>query len=95
MNKLKHYLLLLGGFLGFCIVSATGILLGHGMDQIILDASLGCLFGGMAFRWIAILLIDSLVIQRRAALTQAQASDKSIQPAVASAATAIIKGAQS
>jgi hypothetical protein len=96
MNKLKQNLLLLGGFLGFCVVFATGILLGHGMDQILFDSALGCLFGGVALRWIAALFIDSFVAQRRAALTQTQAADKKTTPtAVASAATAIIKGVKS
>lgn len=62
---LKQYLLLLGGFLGFCCVFVTGIVAGNDIVQTLFNASIGCIVGGMMLKWLGIIIIDCYVSQKR------------------------------
>jgi len=80
-TALKQYLLLLGGFLGFCCVFVTGIVAGNDIVQTLFNASVGCIVGGMMLKWLGIIIIDCYISQKRtearAAMEAAAADDSS------------------
>ena len=70
---MKQSLLLLGGFIGFAVCFAAGIAAGRDVGNILLSAAVGCMAGGLMFKWISILLMESIAIQRRRS-TQAKST---------------------
>lgn len=52
---------LLGGFVGFSVVAVAGLLAGRSGDRVLLDAAVGCLVGGILFRWFWSNLTQALV----------------------------------
>ena len=69
---MKQSLLLLGGFVGFAICFATGLAAGSDIGQVLFNASIGCMVGGIMFKWISVLLVESLQMQRRKASLAAE-----------------------
>ena len=98
MGKLKHTLILLGGFTGFSVAFAASMAAGNSIDQMVFNGAIGCLVGAVLLKWIADLLSDSFIVARRKALKAAQ-SPPSQAPANAmprgmtSAASKILKNA--
>jgi hypothetical protein len=61
---------LIGGFSGFVTGAATSLWAGHEPDRIFLDAAVGCLAGGLLFRWFWTVLVRGIretLLQRQAA----------------------------
>ena len=61
---------LLGGFLGFVVVAASGLQAGRSGDRVLFDASLGCLASAVIFRWfwsrLVVALCETVKIKREA-----------------------------
>jgi hypothetical protein len=65
---------LAGGFAGFLIVAAAGVIAGRDPDRILLDAAVGCLIGALLFRWFWTILVRGIretILLRHAAATAA------------------------
>lgn len=78
---MKHYLLLVGGFTGFALAFATGIVVGNDIGQVLFNASIGCMIGAFLFRWISDLYIECIVQQRRRSAANAAAEAAAAAPA--------------
>ncbi len=65
------FVVLAGGASGFAIAAATGLWTGRTPDRILLDGAVGCLAGGLLFRWFWNVLLggirDTYVARHRAA----------------------------
>ena len=74
------FIFLLGGACGLATAAGTGLWLGHPLDRILLDGSVGCLVGGMLFRnfWNVVLrgIREAYLARRAAALTPAAPAAK-------------------
>ena len=66
-NGLKHYLLLWGGLIGFTLTFATGLVAGNDIVTILFNASLGCVGGGLLFKWLASMMVEYSLVQKRKA----------------------------
>jgi H+/Cl- antiporter ClcA len=65
-----RYVFFLGGLAGFSLAALSGWSAGRAADRIFLDASLGCLVGGLLFRWLWNVMLRGLretLIARRPA----------------------------
>lgn len=75
---------LLGGFVGFILVAASGLQAGRSGDRVLFDASLGALGGALLFRWfwmrITAALIETVQKKRtlRRAAEEAEAAAKAV-----------------
>ncbi len=81
-DALKQHLLLLGGFAGFALVFATGIAVGKEIETVLFESAIGCVVGGVLFKWISGLIVDSWTISRRRA-AEALAAPTAPMPAPA------------
>lgn len=80
---------MIGGFVGFSAVAASGLLAGRSGDRVLFDAAIGCLVGALLFRWFWSRMIAALGVavqakraERRAAEeAQAAARATSVSPA--------------
>ena len=64
------FVFLCGGLLGFTTGLLTSWLLDHAADRVFLDAAIGCLAGGMLFRWFWTVLVRGIretILARHAA----------------------------
>lgn len=62
------FIFLVGGFAGFTLTGAGGLLAGRAADRVLFDAALGCLAGALLFRWfwtVAIRGIRETILLRR------------------------------
>ena len=66
------FVFLSGGLLGFLVGLITSWLLAHKADRVLLDGAVGCLAGGMLFRWFWTIVLaglrDTVVARYRASL---------------------------
>ena len=66
------FVFLSGGLLGFLVGLITSWLLDHKADRVLLDGAVGCLAGGMLFRWFWTIVLaglrDTVVARYRASL---------------------------
>lgn len=82
---------LLGGFVGFLISAATSLYCGRSGDRVLMDGAVGCLAGGVLFRWfwmrLTLALADAVQTKRRAqrAAEEAVAAAKATPVAAAKA----------
>ena len=69
------FVFLSGGLLGFVTGLCTSWLLEHSADRVLLDAAVGCLAGGMLFRWFWTVLVRGIreTILTRHAIAKAAA----------------------
>ncbi|HEU5081197.1 MAG TPA: hypothetical protein VFT72_18435 [Opitutaceae bacterium] len=73
---------LLGGFVGFLLSAATSFYCGRSGNRVLLDGAVGCLAGGMLFRWfwskLTLALADAVRTKRAAqrAMEEAAAAAK-------------------
>jgi hypothetical protein len=73
------FVFLSGGFAGFVITSGASFWAGHQPDRILLDGAVGCLAGGILFRWFWTVLVGGIretILQRHAAATAAASAAK-------------------
>ena len=69
---------LIGGVLGFALAGTTGLLAGRAFDRVLLDAALGCLVGGLLFRWLWSVLLAGV---REVFLARQRAATAAAKPA--------------
>ena len=65
------YVFLSGGFAGFLIAGIGSYWANHEPDRILLDGAVGCLAGGILFRWFWTVLLRGIretILARHAAL---------------------------
>ncbi len=55
-----QFVFLAGGFAGFALTAATGLLAGREPDLVLRDATIGCLAGALLFRWFWNVLVKAL-----------------------------------
>lgn len=71
------FVFLMGGLVGFVVGLITSWMLDHAPDRVFLDAAVGCLAGGLLFRWFWNIVLSGLreavVAKHRAALAAASA----------------------
>jgi hypothetical protein len=68
------FVFLAGGLSGFLLAAGAGYLADRSADRILLDASVGCLFGALLFRWFWTVLVGGIretILIRHAANTAA------------------------
>lgn len=66
------FVFLTGGFAGFALGAGTAYWAGRGPDRVLLDGAVGCLAGGMLFRWFWTVLVRGIretIVSRHAAVT--------------------------
>jgi hypothetical protein len=71
------FVFLLGGAAGFSLTAAASYFAGHQADRVFLDAAVGCLCGGLLFRWFWTVLVQSIretILQRQATAAAAPAA---------------------
>jgi hypothetical protein len=64
------FVFLSGGFAGLLTTGGASYWAGHQPDRILLDAAVGCLAGGILFRWFWTVLVHGIretILQRHAA----------------------------
>lgn len=77
------FVFLAGGVAGFVLAAATGFFAGRAADRILLDAAIGCLFGGLLFRWFWTVLVRGIretIMIRHAATSAASAAANPVSP---------------
>lgn len=69
-----RYVFLLGGLLGFVLAAGTAFLMERGPDRVLLDGAVGCLAGGLLFRWLWNIMLaglrETMVARQRAAAAE-------------------------
>lgn len=69
------FVFLFGGVLGFAVAALTGWLAGRSADRILLDSAVGCMAGGLLFRWLWSVLLrglrETILIRQKAAAAAA------------------------
>jgi hypothetical protein len=86
-----RFIFLIGGFVGFSLVSVAGVMADRGIDSVLRDASIAALAGAILFRWfwaIFVKLLSQAVRSKRAAQ---RAAEEAAAAAAKAAATAAIK----
>ena len=72
------FVVLAGGASGFAIAAATSLWTGRTPDRILLDGAVGCLAGGLLFRWFWNVLLggirDTYIARHNAASAAAAAT---------------------
>ena len=72
------FIVLTGGVSGFVTAALTDFWTGRSSDRILLDGALGCLAGGLLFRWFWNVLLrgirDTYIARHRAAVAAAAAA---------------------
>jgi hypothetical protein len=66
------FIFLSGGFAGFILAGATAYYTDKPADRVLLDAAVGCLVGGLLFRWFWTVLVRGIretILTRHAAAT--------------------------
>lgn len=75
-----RFVFLIGGLLGFTVAAASSWQADHAPDRLLLDGALGCLAGGLLFRWLWTVLLrglrETLLTRQAAAATAAAAKPK-------------------
>jgi hypothetical protein len=78
------FVVLAGGASGFAIAAATGLWTGRTPDRILLDGAVGCLAGGLLFRWFWNVLLggirDTYIARHKAAASAAAATAAAVKP---------------
>ena len=67
-----RFVFLSGGVLGFAVAATTSWLNDSTPDRLLLNAAVGCLAGGLLFRWFWTVLVRGIretILQRHAAAT--------------------------
>lgn len=70
------FVFLAGGFAGFLTASAGSLWADHQPDRVFLDGAVGCLAGGVLFRWFWTVLVRGIretILARHAAAAPAAA----------------------
>lgn len=80
---------LLGGFVGFLVVAASGLIAGRAGDRVLFDASLGCLAGAILFRWFWARMIVALTQTVRAKRAERRAAEEAQAAAKATPVAAV------
>jgi hypothetical protein len=84
----------LGGFLGFSLVTGAGFFVGRDPAKVLLEGSIGCVIGAVLFRWLYGVLVRNVqrsIQQRR----QAHAIQSAAAAAAASKGHAVAPAAKS
>ena len=72
------FVVLVGGASGFVTAALTGYSAGRSADRILLDGAVGCLAGGLLFRWFWNVLLggirETYIARQRAAAAAAAAA---------------------
>ena len=69
------FVFLSGGFAGFLATGAASYWVGHQPDRILFDGAVGCLVGGLLFRWFWTVLVHGMretILARHAAAVAAK-----------------------
>ena len=79
------FIFLIGGAAGFVTGALTSLVAGHEPDRIFFDAAVGCLCGGMLFRWFWTVVVGGIreTIVARHAAAAAQPAPAPTPPAAA------------
>ena len=88
-----RFIFLVGGFVGFLLVTVTGLMADRNIDLVLRDASIAALAGAVLFRWfwaIFIKLLSQAVRSKRAARQAAEDAAAAAAKAAANAAQAAI-----
>ena len=86
-----RFIFLIGGFVGFMLVSVTGFLADRNIDLVLRDASIAALAGGILFRWFWAIFVKLLSQAVRAKRATRQAEEDAAAIAAKAAANAAIK----
>jgi len=86
-----RFIFLIGGFVGFFLVSLTGVLSDRSIDLVLRDASIAALAGGLLFRWFWAIFVKLLSQAVRAKRAARQAAEDVAAAAAKAAANAAIK----
>jgi hypothetical protein len=73
------FVFLSGGFAGFLIAGAGSYWANHEPDRILLDGAVGCLVGGILFRWFWTVLVRGIretIVARHAANSMSSPKSK-------------------
>lgn len=93
-----RFIFLVGGFVGFFLVTVTGLLADRNIDLVLRDASIAALAGAILFRWfwsIFVKLLSQAVRSKRATRQAAEDAAAIVAKAAANAAIkAVGKGAK-
>ena len=88
-----RFIFLVGGFVGFSLVTLTGVLSDRSIDLVLRDASIAALAGAILFRWfwaIFVKLLSQAVRSKRATRQAAEDAAAAAAKAAANAAHAAI-----
>jgi len=88
-----RFIFLVGGFVGFGLVTLTGVLADRNIDLVLRDASIAALAGALLFRWfwaIFVKLLSQAVRSKRAARQAVEDAAAAAAKAAANAAQAAI-----
>jgi len=88
-----RFIFLVGGFVGFSLVTLTGVMSDRSIDLVLRDASIAALAGAILFRWfwaIFVKLLSQAVRSKRATRQAAEDAAAAAAKAAANAAHAAI-----
>ena len=88
-----RFIFLVGGFVGFSLVTLTGVLSDRSIDLVLRDASIAALAGAILFRWfwaIFVKLLSQAVRSKRATRQATEDAAAAAAKAAANAAHAAI-----
>jgi len=88
-----RFIFLVGGFVGFSLVTLTGVMSDRSIDLVLRDASIAALAGAILFRWfwaIFVRLLSQAVRSKRATRQAAEDAAAAAAKAAANAAQAAL-----
>jgi len=87
-----RFIFLIGGFVGFILVTVAGFLADRNIDLVLRDASIAALAGAILFRWFWAIFVKLLSQAVRSKRATRQAAEDAAAAAAKAAANAAIKG---
>jgi hypothetical protein len=86
-----RFIFLIGGFVGFLLVSVTGVMADRNIDLVLRDAAIAALAGALLFRWFWAIFVKLLSQAVRSKRETRQAAEDAAAAAAKAAANAAIK----
>jgi len=86
-----RFIFLIGGFVGFALITLTGVMADRNIDLVLRDASIAALAGALLFRWFWAIFVRLLSQAVRSKRATRQAAEDAAAAAAKAAANAAIK----
>lgn len=86
-----RFIFLIGGFVGFALITLTGVMADRAIDLVLRDASIAALAGALLFRWFWAIFVRLLSQAVRSKRATRQAAEDAAAAAARAATNAAIK----